>query len=540
MISHSRIRHFLFKNFGFLLKNVEFFNKTVCVRESGGGALKNVQLKNVQLNPVIDAGPGQLAIGSEFEVVYPIEIPPFGLVATALVSDSGCAPKKADVWQSGSGDTKGFTAGTLAPTGGEISVSTAGLTATFGTADGMLRSLHSLAGGGGATPMPAKEQLMEYAGQRSHSGAYLFRPEGPAKPVNDPSAQCVIVRGEYGTDIYTKVSGAVTRVAHMSDHDSVGGAEIKMDYMVNLNNGQWMDKDLVVRYETDVQSHGEFYTDLNNFQMDQHIRPQTGGPTCTYFDRPGQDCHPIQSHFFPMVSSAYIQGASGGGTRRFTVHSMAPCATASLKDGWIEAGLDRRLSKDDEKGLMEGVTDNVPTRVSFVLAAEQSAAPLSAAAESYPSLLSRRVAENSNRPVVAMYGEGSGGDTAAAVTPTWQKSAAADWPCDISLESFRPGRQTTAMAGARSSQTWVYRSGYAEGFAPPAGCTPSSATANAGATYPPVKLEVAEMFSACSAVSVVPITLGGAKDSSAGATVSSVQLDRAPEVAAFEFSCQGL
>ena len=515
--------------------------ESVCIRGANG-------LQNVQLNPVVDASAGELAISNQFEAVAPLEIPAFGLIVTVLVSEAECAPKKADVWDSGNGNLHGFSSGSLAPEGGAISVSSSGLTATFGSDDGMLRSLHSLTdSGSGKAQVPVmrtKEQLMEYAGQKSHSGAYLFRPQGPARP-HAEAGHCVVVRGEYGADVYTKVSGAVTRVAHLSDHDSVDGASLRMDYHVNLNNGQWMDKDLMVRYETDVDSHGEFYTDLNNFQMDKHIRPPAGGPQCTYFDRPGQDCHPIQSHFFPMVTSAYVQGPAkggGGGTQRFTVHSMAPCATASLQDGWIEAGLDRKLSKDDEKGLMEGVTDNVPTTVSFVLAAETSAAPIPAAAASHPSLLSRRVVEHGNRPVVAMFAEGGGTAASVGVTTTWQQASAADWPCDISLESFRPGRSAQAQSSQkRVSQTWIYRSSYATGFAPPSACVPSAtAAAAAGAqhsSYPPVKLEVTNLFSACASVSVVPISLGGAAAGGAVDMNAAVQLDTAPEVAAFEFSC---
>ena len=47
------------------------------------------------------------------------------------------------------------------------------------------------------------------------------------------------------------------------------------------------------------------------------------------------------------------------------MHSTSPCGVASLKDGWVEVGLDRRLSRDDEKGLMEGVLDNKRTHLSF-------------------------------------------------------------------------------------------------------------------------------------------------------------------------------
>jgi alpha-mannosidase II len=520
-----------------VLLRAQVDTESVCIREGD-------RLKNVQLNPVVEASAGQVEITEKFEVVAPIEIPPFGLIVTVLVSESGCAPKKAEVWDNAQGSLRSFSSGSLEPVGDEISVSSAGLTATFGSRDGLLRSLRSVtrSGSSGGALMRTKESLMVYNGQNGHSGAYLFRPQGPAQPHGE-QGRCVIVRGEFGSDVYTKVSGTVARVAHLSDHDSVGGSSLRVDYLVDLNKGQWMDKDLVVRFETDVESRGEFYTDLNNFQMDKHLRPPSGGPKCTYFDRPGQDCHPIQSHFFPMVTSAYVQGQAkgGGGTQRFTLHSLSPCATASLQDGWIEAGLDRKLSKDDEKGLMEGVTDNVPTTVSFVLAAEESAAPIPSTSADHPSLLSRRIVESSNRPVVAMLGSTTGGSmgaTAASVgtRTTWQQNGA-DWPCDVSLESFRPGRNSAQASGSGRpfSQAWLYRSSFARGFTPPPGCVPSAAeAASSQQQHPPVKFEVAQLFSACAAVSVVPISSSW-QATAAGDT--AVQLDTAPEVTAFEFSC---
>jgi hypothetical protein len=48
--------------------------------------------------------------------------------------------------------------------------------------------------------------------------------------------------------------------------------------------------------------------------------------------------------------------------KRMTVISEHAQGTASLEDGSIDVWLDRRLIKDDERGLGQGVMDNVPTR----------------------------------------------------------------------------------------------------------------------------------------------------------------------------------
>jgi alpha-mannosidase II len=56
---------------------------------------------------------------------------------------------------------------------------------------------------------------------------------------------------------------------------------------------------------------------------------------------------PIQAHFFPMPSAAYIEGIS----RRLSLFSQQPGGVASLKPGQLEVILDRRLDHDDNRGL---------------------------------------------------------------------------------------------------------------------------------------------------------------------------------------------
>jgi alpha-mannosidase II len=56
---------------------------------------------------------------------------------------------------------------------------------------------------------------------------------------------------------------------------------------------------------------------------------------------------PIQAHFYPMTTAAFID--SNG--KRLTLLGRQSLGAASLYSGAIEAILDRRLMQDDNRGI---------------------------------------------------------------------------------------------------------------------------------------------------------------------------------------------
>ncbi len=71
--------------------------------------------------------------------------------------------------------------------------------------------------------------------------------------------------------------------------------------------------------------------------------------------------------------------------------SRQPLGASSLTSGELEVMLDRRLMQDDNRGVQQGVTDNVVTKSSFYLLLERkinnckvSLAYLATAASSCP------------------------------------------------------------------------------------------------------------------------------------------------------------
>jgi len=75
---------------------------------------------------------------------------------------------------------------------------------------------------------------------------------------------------------------------------------------------------------------------------------------------------PLQANYYPIPSAIYIEDES----RRLTVLSAQPLGGSSLANGEIEIMQDRRLSYDDERGLGQGVLDNIPVLHVFRLIVE--------------------------------------------------------------------------------------------------------------------------------------------------------------------------
>uniref|UniRef100_A0A8C5DU72 mannosyl-oligosaccharide 1,3-1,6-alpha-mannosidase n=1 Tax=Gouania willdenowi TaxID=441366 RepID=A0A8C5DU72_GOUWI len=170
------------------------------------------------------------------------------------------------------------------------------------------------------------------------SGAYLFLPgEEGAQPYSSSEAPLVRVsRGPIFSDItsYFRHFTHTVRLFHMEGH---AGKSLEVSNLVDIRSEN--NRELVMRFVSDVANGNCFYSDLNGFQMQQ---------------RRTLAKLPLQANFYPMTSSAFLQDS----TSRVTLLSAQSQGVASLRPGELELVLDRRLQQDDNRGLGQGVTDN--------------------------------------------------------------------------------------------------------------------------------------------------------------------------------------
>lgn len=259
------------------------------------------------------------------------------------------------------------------------------------------------------------------------SGAYLFKPVGEAQSVIQVGGQLVILEGPLVLESYShpKTIWEKTPISHSTriynGENTLQQFHIEKEYHVELLGPAFNDKELIVRYKTDVDSKGVFYSDLNGFQMSR---------------REIYSKIPLQGNYYPMPSLAFLQGPDG---RRFSVHSRQSLGAASLKSGWLEIMLDRRLVRDDERGLGQGVMDNRPMNVLFHIVRESNlsaSASMSASLPLNPSVLSHRVGAHLNYPIHTFISK-KPEEISTQLHPKSFSPLASSLPCDLHIVNFK-------------------------------------------------------------------------------------------------------
>ena len=273
------------------------------------------------------------------------------------------------------------------------------------------------------------------------SGAYLFKPNGDAQPIIEAGGHMVISEGLVVQEVYSypKTTWEKTPISHSTriynGDNTVGELLIEKEYHVELLGQDFNDRELIVRYKTDLDNRRIFYSDLNGFQMSR---------------RETYDKIPMQGNYYPMPSLAFMQGSNG---KRFSVHSRQSLGVAGLKEGWLEIMLDRRLLRDDGRGLGQGVMDNRPMNVIFHILFESNISstsnPVSNPLPLSPSLLSHCVGAHLNYPLHAFVAKNPQ-ELSMPPPPRSFSPLAAPLPCDLHIVNFkvpRPSKYSQQLIG---------------------------------------------------------------------------------------------
>ncbi|KAL6139663.1 hypothetical protein ACLB2K_057965 [Fragaria x ananassa] len=295
-------------------------------------------------------------------------------------------------------------------------------TLTFDVNHGLLQKISYKTG----TQNVVGEEIAMYSSWGS--GAYLFKPDGDALPIIAAGGQMVISEGPLVQEVYSYPSTQWEKspISHSTrlynGENTVQEFLIEKEYHVELLDQQFNDKELIVRYKTDIDNKRVFFSDLNGFQMSR---------------RETYDKIPLQGNYYPMPSLAFMQGSNG---QRFSVHSRQSLGVASLKNGWLEIMLDRRLVRDDGRGLGQGVMDNRAMNVVFHILVEANISsasnPVSNPLPLNPSLLSHRVGADLNYPLHAFVSK-KPEDLSVQPPPRSFSPLAAPLPCDLHIVSLK-------------------------------------------------------------------------------------------------------
>ncbi|KAH3860349.1 hypothetical protein DPMN_023247 [Dreissena polymorpha] len=266
-------------------------------------------------------------------------------------------------------------------TGTDFTLENPYLKATFSGSNGLLKSVVTKEDG---TTHNTKLEFVMY-GTKDHSGdksgAYLFLPDGKARPLKDSGSPIVhVIKGPIVSEVHVYFQ-LVTHVVRLYNSSGVDGISLDMQNVVDITSQHNME--VATKITTDVENKERvFFTDLNGFHMQKH----------KYHEK----LH-IQGNFYPMPTMAFIEDE----THRFSILSSNSLGFSNTEKGVLEVMLDRRLNQDDSRGLGQGVVDSKQTPSRFKLLIERRVAgeynpDISVA---YPSLLAHQTSLQLIHPV---------------------------------------------------------------------------------------------------------------------------------------------
>ncbi|XP_039766142.1 alpha-mannosidase 2x isoform X2 [Ornithorhynchus anatinus] len=366
-----------------------------------------------------------------YQVSVPARLPALGLSVLQLLpgrDGQRTLPSSVHVYLHGRrlpvSDHEAFSVRVSEAADGDFALSNRYMQVWFSGRTGLLKSVRRL---DEEREQRVGVELVVYGTRASKdkSGAYLFLPDGEAKPYTPKDPPVLrVTEGPFFSEVaayYQHVQQAV-RLYNLPGPE---GLSLDVSFLVDIRDH--VNKELALRIQTDIESDGAFFTDLNGFQ----VQPRR------YLKK-----LPLQANFYPMPVMAYIQDRHN----RLTLHTAQALGVSSLASGQLEVILDRRLMQDDNRGLGQGLKDNKPTCNRFRLLLERRTASAKSPGflshlacmlrslasrgscgqevsdsrpTSFPSLLSHLSSMHLNTPVLAL-------------------PVAADRPAGSTLRSFHP------------------------------------------------------------------------------------------------------
>ncbi|XP_005907851.2 alpha-mannosidase 2 isoform X1 [Bos mutus] len=413
-----------------------------------------------------------------YEISFLAEMPPLGLKVYKILETSSSNPHlaKYDLYNGNIANEGIFNMNNIKSAQEAITLENSFIRLRFGHSGLMEEMLNK----GDGKSLEVKVQFSWYGttSKKDKSGAYLFLPDGEAKPYVYTTPPFVRVqRGRFYSDVTCFFEHVTHRVRLYNIH-GVEGQSVEISNIVDIRKEH--NYEIAMRISSSINSQNRFYTDLNGYQIQPRVTMSK---------------LPLQANVYPMTTMAYIQDAE----RRLTLLSAQSLGVSSLKSGQIEVIMDRRLMQDDNRGLEQGVHDNKITANLFrILLEKRSVVNMEEdqKAVSYPSLLSHITSSFLNHPVFPM--------TEKVPVPTLQllgefSPLMAPLPCDIHLVNLRTVQSKVDGKHSNEAALILHRKGF--------DCRFSSRHTGLLCSTTQGKILVQKLFSKFTVVSITPSSL---------------------------------
>jgi alpha-mannosidase II len=288
----------------------------------------------------------------------------------------------------------------------------------------------------GKKTMKVEQEFMTYGGQRS--GAYIFYPSSSAASIEKRSITLHVIRGSLLQELHVTFTSPThslisqrIRIYKNSDLEPI----IEIQHTVDMSSSSFTNHELITRYSTDIHNRGFFYTDSNSFDTQQRFSSSSSSSSSW-----------ISSNYYPMTSHFILRDEE----MRFSVLSKQSLGAASLQEGTCEVMLDRRLSRDDGRGLGEGVLDNVRTLIPLWLLFQPSDS-----SSSFESKLLHRMSSVMNHPLQLFFGSSSSMDEWRSSFQMEFKPLSSSLPTNVHLLSMKTMKDELISMQLWNSETQV-------------------------------------------------------------------------------------
>ncbi|XP_038060793.1 lysosomal alpha-mannosidase-like [Patiria miniata] len=177
------------------------------------------------------------------------------------------------------------------------------------------------------------------------SGAYIFRPliQTPTDLFNGTSVGLTVIKGPVATEVRQQFQPWLSQVIRLYNNREFAEFEWTVGPIPIKDR---VGKEIITRFDTDLQTNSTFYTDANGRQILQRIRDHR-------FDWQYNNTEPVSGNYYPINSRAFITDDK----MQMTVMTDRSQGGSSMKDGSLEIMIHRRTLGDDHRGVGEPLNE---------------------------------------------------------------------------------------------------------------------------------------------------------------------------------------
>eukprot|EP01025_Chloroclados_australasicus_P041471 TRINITY_DN4390_c0_g6_i1.p1 TRINITY_DN4390_c0_g6~~TRINITY_DN4390_c0_g6_i1.p1 ORF type:complete len:1134 (-),score=134.28 TRINITY_DN4390_c0_g6_i1:1148-4105(-) len=293
-----------------------------------------------------------------YEVVFQASMPAVGYSMYRIKKVVQGTEHVVDGWEFGNQDNEGE--------GEQLTVSNGMLSLTYNRKEGKLSQICM---DSTASCLPVEQDMMYYIGSDGvetervgqASGAYIFRVKGGSsvhscaydiETYTNKTVDLQVYRGSQVSEVVQTFSSWCVLTTRLYKNQPFVELEWTVGPIPFVEAGPFegLGREVISRFQTQLASDGEFWTDSNGREMQKR----------TFNQRPSFQLHvtdPIEGNYYPITSALEIRDPNTD--LRFSIITERGQGASSLSPGQLEVMLHRVSEKDDWRGVGENLNETM-------------------------------------------------------------------------------------------------------------------------------------------------------------------------------------